>query len=308
MSSILSLWPKGQILKMLHAAGAVAAGSAKAAVISPEAASQFYRWSHSDAIGTMTWLRRHAPLRLNPQTVFPGVRSVICAAFPYSPPRGYGHRYIADYALGTDYHYALRRRLQPIADEIFIRYGALSRICIDSAPLPERYWATMCGMGRPGRSGQFIVPGVGAGVFLATILTTLDLPADSPLSDFDPCEGCSACIDACPGAAIKPDGTLDCRRCLSYLTIEHRGPWPAVAPPPRGRFFGCDVCRRVCPHSCSGVAEPLPEFLPRPDLQDITQETLCALTPSAWRRLSHPVAPSVLSRLRFSQLSERPKP
>ena len=257
-------------------------------------------WLEAGRHGTMEWLKRHAALRVSPENVFPGVRTVVCAAFPYADAKGYGHKHIADYALGEDYHIALRRRLAPVTERIMELYGAPSRICIDTAPLAERYWATMCGLGRCGRSGQFIVPGAGAGVFLATILTTLELEADGPMTDFDPCGECRRCIEACPGGAIGRDGTLDSRRCLSYLTIEHRGEWPAEAPRRGGRLYGCDICRRVCPHTLR-EAEPLDELRPRQELMGLTPEML---TPGLWRRLTRSRKPgSAMSRLPYSQLS-----
>ncbi len=288
----------------MRQAGAVAAGCARAEGISAGCADEFSGWLSEGWHGGMEWLERHARLRLTPESVFPGVRTVLCAAFPYAHQGGHGHAHIADYALGQDYHTVLRRRLQPVADEIFNRYGALSRICVDTAPLPERYWATMCGLGRPGRSGQLIVPGVGAGVFIATILTTLELSPDSPLADFDPCADCRACVDACPGHAIGPGRTIDARRCLSYLTIEHRGPWPDDAPRPRGRLYGCDICRRVCPHG-GGQVEPLPEFTPRTELKSLTPETARDITSGEWRRLTRPKnSTSAMSRLPYAQLKE----
>lgn len=184
-----------------------------------------------------------------------------------------------------------------MAEYISGNLGALCRVCVDTAPLPQRYWAELAGVGRCGLSGQLIVPGVGAGVVLATILTSLELEPDRPLTDFDPCSGCDACVRACPGQALKGDSTLDCRRCLSYLTIEHRGPWPAEAPEAGERFFGCDICRRVCPHSRNGAdIEPIEEFRPRPELMSMTAVDFRDLTPSRWRRLSRPRGGSPLSR------------
>ena len=299
MSSTLSQWPKGQILRWITEAGAVGAGCARACDISDGADAQFALWLSRGDHGAMDWISRHRLLRLNPERVLPGARTVICAAFPYAPAGGWKHPQIADYALGMDYHVAIRRRLQPVAERITAQFGAMARVCIDTAPLPERYWATMCGIGRPGRSGQLIVPGVGAGVFIATSLTTLELSADSPLRDFDPCGDCRRCIDACPGRAIRSDGTLDCRRCLSYLTIEHRGEWPENAPRRGARVYGCDICRRVCPHS-AGAVRALEEFEPREELMGIDFAQLSA---GDWRRLTRSkTMPSAMSRLPFGQL------
>ena len=244
----------------------------------------------------MSYLERHIALRAHPASVLPGVKSVIVAAFPYAPPRGVSHPAVADYALGLDYHAVLRERLGTVASFIASHYGALCRVCVDSAPLPERYWAVRAGVGFTGLNHQLYVPGAGAGFVLGEILTTLPLAPGSPVPS--ECTRCGACVRACPAGALQPDGTLDARRCLSYLTIEHRGELPEGARL-HGRMFGCDACRRACPLTPSEPPRQLPEFAPRPGLMAMDCRALASLTRGEFRRLFGCTA---LSRVTPAQL------
>lgn len=297
MSSSLCLWNKGLVLAEAFRLGAVAAGCAEAAPLDGSAAARYRRWIASGAHGTMDYLARHAGLRDDPRTLLPGARTVISLAFPYRPPGGYHHPWIADYALGRDYHTVLRERLNRLAAYIFCNFGAQSRPCVDSAPIAERYWAERAGLGHIGMNGQLIVPGVGSGVFLAELVTTLQLVPDAPLAG--DCGRCGACLSACPGRAIQSDGSFDARRCLSYLSIEHRGSLPAGAPPLGIHIYGCDECQRVCPHNRCEPPEPLPEFTPDRRLLAIDIDTVKNLTKGDWRRLS---GGSAMRRVTLSQI------
>lgn len=258
---------KGRLLEAVRVAGAVAVGIARASAEGEDDNRRLLEWVSRGMNAGMTWMERHALLRQDLNNVLPGVRSVICAAFPYAPAveREGAMPYISRYAYGPDYHEAIRARLNDIL--VKIELDNVCRICIDSAPVSERFLAVQAGIGYLGDNGALIVPGIGPEVFLAEILTTLELEPDKPNSS--QCLHCGACRRACPTGALQSDGTIDCRRCISYLTIEHRGQWtePVAVEAMstsagRNSLFGCDRCITACPLGRSLKAiEPLPQIL-----------------------------------------------
>lgn len=233
-------------------AGAAAVGFASAGPVSEDENRRLRGWLAAGHHAGMAWMERRADLRRDLDNVLPGTRTVISLAFPYAPERERPSDlpYLSRYAYGTDYHEAIRSLLTAVLEQT----GILSscRICIDSAPVSERFWAIRAGIGYRGDNGALIVPGIGPEVFLAEILTTIEFEPDSP--SYAECLHCGVCLRACPTGALQADGTIDCRRCISYLTIEHRGPWTdpdaiAAMSTPAGRtsLFGCDRCITACP-------------------------------------------------------------
>lgn len=252
-------------------AGAAAVGFATAGPVSEDEDRRLRGWLAAGHHAGMAWMERHADLRRDLDNVLPGTRTVISLAFPYAPERERPSDlpYLSRYAYGRDYHEAIRSLLTVVLGQT----GILSscRICIDSAPVSERFWAIRAGIGYRGDNGALIIPGIGPEVFLAEILTTIEFEPDTkfePDSESEQdspsntvcrhsnaeCLHCGACRRACPTGALQADGTIDCRRCISYLTIEHRGPWTdpdaiAAMSTPAGRtsLFGCDRCITACP-------------------------------------------------------------
>lgn len=296
MSSNLCLWNKGAIRAEAFRRGAVAFGCSEALPVDSRFRQFYDDWIAAGNHGPLHYMLRYSDVRHDPRMLLPGARTVISLAFPYRPSGGYHHPFIADYALGTDYHIVLRQRLFALARFIFDNYGALSRPCVDTAPLPERYWACRSGLGWIGLNGQLIVPGVGSGVFLGELVTTLQLAPDSPLEG--DCGRCGACLRACPGHSLRGDSSLDARRCLSCLTIEHRGPLPPHIDL-QGHYYGCDECQRACPHNAAEPPAPLPEFDPDPRLLHFDTACAAAITSSQWRRLT---ARSAMNRISAAQL------
>lgn len=282
-----------RVRSAVRAAGAVAVGYAEALPVEADAVEAYCQWLARGRHGSMAYLEKYGEVRFDPRQLLPGARTVISAAFPYRPAGGYHHRHIADYALGQDYHVVLKKRLEPVVGLIAGRYGAQSRICVDTAPLPERHWAVKAGIGFVGLNRQLIVPGAGSGIFLAEILTTLALPPSVPI-DAD-CGRCGLCVKACPGGALRAEGGFDARHCLSYLTIEHRG--ERTDGIRSACAYGCDVCQRVCPHNAAEPPEQLPEFRPDPRLLALDAGALSALASGDWRRLS---AGTARTRLRYA--------
>lgn len=202
-------------------------------------------WLAEGKHADMQWMERHLPARMNPELVLPGVRSVIMLTYEY--PRtdartAVGH--IARYAQGEDYHKLLVAKLADL-DETLQWYGGQQRCFTDSGPVSERFFAARAGLGWIGRNGLLIRPGKGSYCFLASILTTLELPADSPIPNR--CGSCHRCEQACPTAALH-NGCCDARKCLSFWTIEANSPIPHDIQQAQGsRLYGCDACQEACP-------------------------------------------------------------
>ena len=273
MSSATSPCSPEKLSELLAEAGAYRFGVAEALPAEPEAVEAYESWILRGMNAEMDYLAKYDAVRRDPRELLPGARSLIVCAFPYArptlPPQG--KLRIASYALGDDYHEVLRGRLRRVAEEIDRICGSQSRVCVDTAPLLERYWAVRAGVGFIGLNCQLIVPDAGSYFFLATIITTAEFPPSEPCRLR--CLGCRRCIIYCPGQAIASSGRpeIDARKCLSYLTIEHRGPF-TVAPRLGNRLYGCDTCQSVCPHNIyADPVAPLPEFAPRPALLELTR-------------------------------------
>lgn len=275
---------KDNIRKALQKSGAVAIGFAKAAPVEADVIDGYNRWIEKGNNAGMDYLKRHAALKADPSHVLENVATVISLAFSYSPyqRRDPSLPKIAFYAYGEDYHEVLRKRLKPIVELLKNEYGGEWRICIDSAPLPERYWAIKCGIGKRGKNGSVIVDNFGSYIFLAEILTTVTVAPDEPRGDM--CIGCGDCIKACPQGALKSDGTIDSRKCINYLTIEHRGKWEKEnmeamqTEAAKNSLYGCDVCQEVCPHNRNIPATNIPEFRPKDELLSLTSEEAMKMT------------------------------
>ena len=210
------------------------------------------RWLDEGRAGEMGYLNREPERRSRPAELLPGAKSVIALVMNYygegESERASEGR-IARYAWGRDYHNVIMKRL-----ESFTRYleaiaaGEHCKVFVDTGPLLERPLAQRAGLGFIGKNTLLITKGLGSWVFLATVITTLELSQDAP--DERSCGECRLCIDACPTEAITAPFVLDARRCLSYLTIEHKGPVDkGLRDKTEGWVFGCDICQEVCPHN-----------------------------------------------------------
>ena len=241
------------IRREVFAVGAYACGVVRAMPVTAEAVARYEEWLADGNAGNMDYLGRYGEVRRDPRLLLDGegARTLIVTLFAYQdnvhPAEGVP--YIAHYALGQDYHDVLRRRLKTVIGQLRPRFGGKWRICVDSAPLMERYWAARAGLGVIGDNGCLIVPGVGANFFIATIVTTAQMPTDDPVEGTSHCLGCGRCVRACPTGALRGDGSVDARRCISYLTIESHDGIPADIPT-GNTLYGCDVCRRACPLAC----------------------------------------------------------
>lgn len=228
---------------------------------------RFLAWLEAGMHGEMAWLARDPERRTDPERVLEGCRSVVVAFMSHYPgplppmpadvPRGR----IARYALGLDYHDVVLDRLRVLAAELD---DPQARCYVDTGPVLERSAAMAAGLGWVGKNANFIVPGAGSYGFLGVILTRRDLPRTppSPVS----CGSCTACLPSCPTGAILGPGRIDARRCISYLTIELRGPVPPDLRPLMGDWvFGCDDCQDPCPWNRKAAPTAEPAFHPLAD-------------------------------------------
>lgn len=271
---------KEQMRRLLREAGAAAVGFARAGEVSASARASLGEWIERGDDGELGYMRNYPELRRDPRGLLEGCRTVVSTAWVYNPAtlRDASKPYLARYAYCRDYHNALRSALKPVARVIGEATGAAWRICIDSAPLMERYWAVRAGVGFCGRNGLLIVPGVGSRVFLAELLLTLDIEPDSPCTGS--CLDCGACVRACPAGALDRSSSPDCRRCVSALTIERPG---SALRLPRRTLAGCDVCQDVCPHNSGAPATRVSQLATLPQLMDVDEEEIMRLTEEEFR-------------------------
>ena len=247
-------------------------------------------WLQCGYAGTMQYMHRQAAKRQEPARIAPGsTRALVLLKRYYAPaPAGRASAArVARYAWGEDYHRVLGERLAALADEL-VGLGAsraATRCYVDAGPVPERELAQRAGLGWIAKNTMLIHPRLGSFTFIGCVLTDLALAIDAPFAT-DHCGTCRACLDACPTAAFPAARTLDARRCISYLTIEHRGPFAAQQGRLIGEWlFGCDVCQDVCPwnHKFT-VSTNEPRFAPRPELAAPMPRDLSALSEDEFRR------------------------
>lgn len=229
----------------------------------------------------MAWLERDFELRRRWDSILPFARALVAVAREV-PGRGDGN--VARYARGEDYHRVVRRHLKRVVEGLrpLAPKGSHFRTCVDTAPLLERDAAVRAGLGSIGKNGMLIVPGVGSNVVLGEILTDAALAPTAPRgAPPDVCGTCVACLDACPTQAFVAPRVLDSRKCLSYLTIEKRGPFtPDEEASLEGRLFGCDACQDACPWN----AHQRPSDPPRGPAATLDPRPLTLLDESEFRR------------------------
>jgi epoxyqueuosine reductase len=224
------------------------------------------RWLARGMAGTMSYMGRQAARRKAPATIVPGATHAVVVLRSYThrdPPHTPGTGRVAKYARARDYHHVLAAPLRALAETLQALGGpdTIARAYVDAGPVPERELAQRAGLGWIGKNTMLIDPARGSFTFIGSILTDLPLVTDDAF-DLDRCGSCTRCLDACPTGAFVEPRVLDATRCISYLTIEHRG---AIDPNLADRMgdwvFGCDICQDVCPWNgkfADAAADPLP--------------------------------------------------
>jgi len=245
-------------------------------------------WLAKGYAGTMRYLHRQARRRKNPRLNVPDSLAVVVLLENYywpdaevdlEAPR------VAKYARGEDYHRVTLRRLDALGRFLLERGARVAHAYADDGPVPERELAQRAGLGWIGKNTMLIRPGAGSFCFIGTIFTDLPLPPDPPFTA-DHCGSCTRCLDACPTGAFVEPHVLDATRCISYLTIEQRGPIPAaLAGQMEGYAFGCDICNDVCPWN-QRFAEPTPvvELRPRRPLAGVDETYFETMDDEEFRR------------------------
>jgi epoxyqueuosine reductase len=286
-------------------------GAVGIAALDLQQASQRLRdWLAAGQHGDMDYMARHAELRADPSRLLPRAARAICVRMDYRPRGDDAHwieremqrlangetAVVSLYARGRDYHKVLRERLQKLAARIESEIGAFGyRVCTDSAPVFEVELARAAGLGWRGKHTLLLAQDAGSMFFLGEILTDLPLPVDAPVTEH--CGSCTRCIEVCPTQAILGPYQLDARRCISYLTIEHKGRIPLELRPLIGtRVYGCDDCQIACPWNKFARVADAPDFDVRHGLDQATlielfgwseQEFLDRHAGSAIRRIGH---------------------
>jgi epoxyqueuosine reductase len=270
-----------------------------------EAEARLLEWLAHGYHGDMDYMVRHGVKRSRPAVLVPGTVSVISARMNYLPPGARESEsvlvdsqraFVSRYALGRDYHKVVRHRLVQLARLIAQHVeGFIWRAFADSAPVMEVELAARAGVGWRGKHTLLLARDAGSWFFLGELYTNLPLPADPPEPDH--CGTCTRCIDACPTRAIVAPYRIDARRCISYLTIEHKGEIPEALRPLMGnRIYGCDDCQLVCPWTRFAKLSPEPDFAVRNGLDDASlvalfgwseEEFLERFAGSPIRRLGH---------------------
>jgi epoxyqueuosine reductase len=243
-------------------------------------ASRLTEWLKEKHHGSMSWMENNVEKRTDPSKLVEGAQSVISVLLNYYPSE---HQHtedapvIAKYAFGEDYHDVIRNKLRQLLSFINATITPASgRAFTDSAPVLDRAWAARAGLGWIGKNTNLISPETGSFVFIGSLIVDIPLHYDNPIGDL--CGDCNRCLRACPTGAIIAPRVIDARKCISYLTIEHKGEINEdYRDKFRNRVFGCDICQDVCPWNRKSVPHRVKEFQPLPGLLEMSRED--------WQRL-----------------------
>lgn len=281
--------------------GFAACGFARVDFVGTASKSFYDSWIETGKHGEMTYMERYREIRENPVMLFETAKTIISVALNYYPQKLQPDDVpqFAYYAYGKDYHDVIRSKLLILSEFIEKEYGFKSRVCVDTAPLRERYWAQQSGIGFIGINNQLILPGKGSYFFLGELISELDVEPDLPCHKA--CGACRRCVDSCPTKALSGIGALDARKCISAVTIEYRGEkLPGeVAHNIGNRVYGCDICQQVCPHNSMAEASEIEEFTPQPEFLNLDSEALDNMTVEQFKSIFRK---SAVKRVKLSML------
>jgi len=274
-------WLKQKALEL----GFMSVGVSKAEELTEEA-PRLERWLKEGMHGEMKYMEGHFEKRLDPRKLVPGTKSVVSLLFNYHHPEintRDAEFKISQYAVGTDYHFVLKRKLKELLKMMKEEWGDVDgRVFVDSAPVLERVWAAKSGLGWIGKNSLLLSKKKGSYFFTAEMMLDIEFEYDTPVADH--CGSCTSCIDACPTGAIIQPYVVDGSKCISYFTIELKG---AIPEPMAGKFddwmFGCDVCQEVCPWNRHSTPTTEPEFNPAEGLLEMTKSDWIDLTEDVFR-------------------------
>ncbi|PWT72199.1 MAG: tRNA epoxyqueuosine(34) reductase QueG [Bacteroidetes bacterium] len=256
-----------------------------------EDARRLQNWLQKGMHGSMKYMERYFDLRVNPDKLLPGAKSVITFLLNYFPSQRpkVGHPKVSAYAYGQDYHDLIRDKLNFLLKSVKENIGDVhARGFVDSAPVLERTWGQKSGLGWIGKNGNLINKNSGSFFFIAVIITDLELVYDDPYAK-DYCGNCRKCIDACPTDAILEDKVVDGSKCISYFTIELKD--QLIPGNMKGKFddwlFGCDTCQDVCPWNRFSKPTREPSFSPIPEILSFTDSDWEELTEERFKIIFH---------------------
>lgn len=274
--------------------GFSACGIAKAEPVDETTSCSYRAWLADGSNADMEYLSNNLEKRLNPLLLMPEAKSIICLALNYYPekklqPDQYQFAY---YAYGQDYHEVMKNKMREMVSVLFPSNAI--KLCCDTVPILDRYWAQKAGLGWIGKNSNLIIPHAGSFFFLCEILVDVELEYDAPISNH--CGTCTRCLETCPTQALRVPYYIDARKCLSYLTIEHRGEFPPEANiqmlnasqsengHAKGKcmngtyIYGCDRCQLACPYNQFAEPTKIKEFTPSDEFLN--------MSPSDWQNLT----------------------
>jgi epoxyqueuosine reductase len=280
--------------------GFTACGIAKAEHVSEAEERRFKTWLERGFNADMRCMENYLEKRMDPRLLLDGAKSIVSVALNYTPKKAMpkSQPQIAAYALGKDYHDVVKFMLFQLASSLQCEEGNF-KVCVDTSPILERYWAVKAGLGWQSKSKQLIIPKAGTMFFLGELLLCRDVDHyDQPMESR--CGNCQQCIDACPTRVLSPDGSFDARRCLSYQTIENRGELSEATAKAMGNvIYGCDRCQLCCPVNRWAKPTNNSELQPSEQLLQMTAEQWEELTQEEYRTL---FKGSAVKRVKYSGL------
>lgn len=258
-----------QIKNWAQELGFLSCGVTKAVALDDEA-RKLEAWLNQDMHGNMHYMNNHFEMRVNPQKLMPGTKSIVSLLFNYYTDQKNENPNvpkISTYAYGRDYHKVVRKRMQKLMQKMKDSFGDLQMRCfVDSAPVMDKVWAKKAGLGWIGKNSNLLSKKTGSFFFIGSIFVDLDLEYDGPALDH--CGSCTACIEACPTDAISEAYVVNGSKCISYFTIELKDHL-SIPSEYKGKFenwaFGCDICQDVCPWNRFSVPHNEPDFMPKGD-------------------------------------------
>jgi epoxyqueuosine reductase len=276
-------------------------GIAKARYLEEETLTM-EKWLNNKYHGNMSYMANHFEKRLDPQKLVPGAKSVVSLLYNYYPQKDLAqhHRYkLAKYAYGQDYHDVIKSKLREFLEQAREEIGNIDgRVFVDSAPVMERQWAQLAGLGWLGKNGLLINQKKGSFHFIAELIIDLELEYDKPIADH--CGTCTLCIDACPTEAIVQPGVVNGSKCISYFTIELKSNEAITSNKPfQNWVFGCDICQDVCPWNRFSKPHNEPAFKPNDELVEMKNKDWEELTQETFSKV---FSKSAVKRTKFSGL------
>lgn len=275
------------IKRIAEELGFAGCGIAKARYLEEEA-SNLENWLAKDYQGRMGYMENHYDKRLDPTKLVDGAKSVVSLLYNYYPKNDINANKefkVAKYAFGKDYHDVIRTKLNKFLELIRDEIGEIDgRAFVDSAPVMERQWAALAGLGWLGKNGLLLNKQMGSFFFTAELIIELELEPDQPVTDH--CGSCTRCIDACPTEAIVAPGVVNGSQCISYFTIELKSEFEIEpAKPYQDWVFGCDICQDVCPWNRFSKPHSEPAFEPPEELMNFSKREWVELTEDTFNRV-----------------------